>query len=263
MVIDSHVHLEMREFDGDRDAVVQRAIDAGVEAMITIGTNVADCRKAVDIAKRYSAVYAAIGIHPHDAIEIGGTTYDILRKLASEPKVVAFGEIGLDFFRNLSPRDIQIRRFGELLDLAVETDLPVIIHDRDAHDQTIQMLKNWSGRRRGVLHCFSGDAVMAGQCLDMGFYISIAGPVTYPKSDKLAEVVRKVPLDRLFVETDAPYLTPQLHRGKRNESAYVLHTAQRIADIKGIPLEEVGKVTSDNVRKLFHIEMAVKKESAS
>ena len=263
MVIDSHVHLEMREFDGDRDAVVQRAIDAGVEAMITIGTNVADCRKAVDIAKRYSAVYAAIGIHPHDAIEISGNTYDILRKLALKPKVVAFGEIGLDFFRNLSPRDIQIRRFGELLDLAVEMDLPVIIHDRDAHDQTIRMLKHWAGKRRGVIHCFSGDTVMAMQCLDMGFYISIAGPVTYPKSDKLAEVIRKVPLDRLLVETDAPYLTPQPHRGKRNESTYVLYTARRIADIKGIPLEEVGKVTTDNVRKLFHIEMVVKGESAS
>lgn len=262
MVIDSHLHLEMREFDSDRDAVVQRAVESGVEAMITVGTTVPECRKAIAIARCYSEVYAAVGIHPHDASEIDSGTYDILKKLAAEPKVVAFGEIGLDFFRKLSPCDVQIRRFGELLELALELDLPVIIHDRDAHDQTLRMLKNWKGGRRGVLHCFSGDAAMARQCLDMGFYISIAGPVTYPKSDKLTDVVRKVPLEMLLVETDAPYLTPQPHRGKRNEPAYVLHTARHVADIRGITLAEVEKVTSDNVRNLFRIGSGAERRKA-
>ena len=254
MVIDAHVHLEMREFDRDRDAVVQRALEAGVEFMVTVGTTIAECRKAVNIAQRYPAVYAAIGIHPHDAAEIDGGTYEILKRLARERKVVALGEIGLDFFRNLSPRDTQIRCFGELLDLALEVDLPIIVHDRDAHAQTIRMLETWKGEKRGVLHCFSGDVAMARQCLDMGFYISVAGPVTYPKSDRLAEVVRMVPLERLLVETDAPYLTPQPYRGRRNEPAYVLHTVQRIADIKGFSLEKVGNVTSQNARDLFGID---------
>lgn len=254
MLIDSHAHLEMREFDPDRDEVVRRAKEAGLDAIVTVGTNLRDCLKALAIAARYEFVYAALGIHPHDVKGIDEKTYSAIRKLVGQPKVVAYGEIGLDFFRDRSPRDVQVRRFGEQLEMADEFDLPVIIHDRDAHTETLNMLKTWKGKKRGIVHCFSGDAAMAKKCLDMGFYISVPGPVTYPKSKNLLEVVRQVPLERMLVETDAPYLTPQPHRGKRNEPAYVVHTAKRIADIKGLTLTQVGAATSQNARAVFGIE---------
>jgi TatD DNase family protein len=254
MLIDSHAHLEMREFDHDRDEVVRRAKEAGVDCIVTVGTNLRDCRKAVAIAAQYESVYAALGVHPHDVKGIDEKTYDAISRLISQPKVVAYGEIGLDFFRNRSPRDVQIRCFGEQLEMADEFDMPVIIHDRDAHAETLKMLGAWKGKKGGVVHCFSGDAAMAKKCLDMGFYISIPGPVTYSKAEKLLEVVRQIPLERLLVETDAPYLTPQPHRGKRNEPAYVVHTAKRISDIKGLTLAEVGATTSQNARVVFGIE---------
>ena len=253
MLIDSHAHLEMREFDEDRDDVIRRAKEAGVDSIVTVGTNLRDCRKAIAIAGQHETVYAAIGIHPHDVKGIDEKTYSLIRKLAGQPKVVAYGEIGLDFFRNRSPRDVQIRRFGEQLELAAEFGLPVIIHDREAHAETLEILMGWKGKKGGIIHCFSGDAAMAGKCLDMGFYISIPGPVTYPKSEKLLEVVRQVPLDRLLVETDAPYLAPHPYSGKRNEPAYVVYTTKKIAEIKGISLEEVGEATSRNTKAVFGI----------
>lgn len=251
MLIDSHAHLEMREFDHDRDDVIRRAAEAGVEAIVTVGTTLRDCGKALAIAARHANVYAALGIHPHDVKGIDEKTYDSLRKLVGRPKVVAYGEIGLDFFRNRSPRDVQIRCFSEQLELADEFDLPVIIHDREAHVETLRILKAWKGEKRGIVHCFSGDAVMAKQCLDIGFYISIPGPVTYPKAEKIIEVVRKVPLERLLVETDAPYLAPQAYRGKRNEPAYVIHAARKIAEIKGLTLADVAAATTQNARAVF------------
>jgi TatD DNase family protein len=253
MLIDSHAHLEMREFDNDRDEVVRRAKETGVDAIVTVGTNLRECRKAVALAAQYDAVYAALGIHPHDVKSIDEKTYSAVRELVRQPKVVAYGEIGLDFFRNRSPRDVQIRFFGEQLEMADEFGLPVIIHDREAHAEILKMLASWKGKRGGIIHCFSGDAAMAKKCLDMGFYISIAGPVTYPKSDRLLEVVRQVPLNRLLVETDAPYLTPQPYRGKRNEPVYVVHTAKRVAEVKGLTLADVGAATSKNARAIFGI----------
>jgi TatD DNase family protein len=253
MLIDSHAHLEMREFDPDRDDVIHRAKEAGVEVIVTVGTNLRDCRKALDIAARHESVYAALGVHPHDVKGIDEQTYDHLRKLVKRPKVVAYGEIGLDFFRNRSPRDVQIRCFGEQLELAAEFDLPVIIHDREAHAETLDMLKTWKGKKRGIVHCFSGDAAMAKKCIDMGFCISIPGPVTYPKADKIIDVVRQVPLARLLVETDAPYLSPQAHRGKRNEPAYVVHAARKIAEVKAVPFAQVAAATSQNARTVFGI----------
>jgi TatD DNase family protein len=253
MLIDSHAHLEMREFDADRDDAVRRAKEAGVDVIVTVGTNLRDCRKVLAIAARHEAVYAALGVHPHDVKGIDERTYDDIRKLVKQPKVVAYGEIGLDFYRNRSPRDVQIRCFGEQLELADEFDLPVIIHDRDAHAETLKMIGAWKGKKRGVVHCFSGDAAMAKKCLDMGFYISIPGPATYPKAEKILDVVRQVPLGRLLVETDAPYLTPQPHRGKRNEPAFVVHTARKIAEVKAVPFAEVAAATSQNARDLFDI----------
>jgi TatD DNase family protein len=253
MVIDSHAHLEMAPFDRDRDQVVKRAKDAGVEIIVTVGTTVGDCRKALEMTRRYPGVYAVIGIHPHEVKDIKGGTYDSLKEMAKHEKVVAYGEIGLDFFRNLSPRGTQIHRFGEQLELAGELGLPVVIHDREAHRETMNLLKDWKGSRRGIIHCFSGDYPMARQCIDLGFLISIPGTVTFEKNDKLRSIVRELPLDSLLVETDCPYLTPNPFRGKRNEPAYVVHAARKIAEIKKKTFEEVAAVTTANAKRIFGI----------
>ncbi|MDO9515512.1 MAG: TatD family hydrolase [Syntrophales bacterium] len=251
MLVDSHAHLEMDEFDDDREAVIRRAQESGVDCIVTVGLNLEDSRKAVALAEMYDGIYASVGVHPHDVKNIDETTYDLLRELSESDRVVAYGEIGLDFFRNLSPKDLQIRRFGEQLELAAELGLPVIIHDRDAHRETVEMLKGRGEGLGGVIHCFSGDYDMAARCLDMGFYISIPGTITYKKSEALRDIVRKLPIDRLLVETDCPFLSPEPKRGKRNEPAYVVYTARRIAQIMGLPFEEVERITSQNARDVF------------
>lgn len=253
MLVDSHAHLEMDEFDGDREAVMERARESGVDCVITVGLNLEDSRRAVALAEKYDMIYASVGVHPHDVKDIDNMTYDLLKEISTSKKVVAYGEIGLDFFRNLSPKDLQIRRFGEQLELAAELALPVIIHDREAHRETVEMLQGGRNNRGGVIHCFSGDYDMAARCLDMGLYVSIPGTITYKKSDAIRDVVRKIPLDRLLVETDCPFLSPEPKRGKRNEPAYVTYTARRIAQVKGLPPEEVERVTSRNARDLFGI----------
>ena len=254
MTIDTHAHLEMEAFDGDRDAVLARAAAAGLTAIITVGTTLPDCEKAVALTRLYKPVYAAVGIHPHEVKEIDAGTYDALRVLARQEKVVAIGEIGLDFFYDLSPREVQLRRFQEQLDLAEELDLPVIIHDREAHPEILEILRPRKGRLRGVLHCFSGDSAMARECLDLGFHLSVAGPVTYRKADQLRAVAREMPLERLLIETDAPYLAPQPYRGKRNEPAYVVETARYLAEIRGMPVDELERQTTANARRLFGID---------
>ncbi len=251
MLIDSHAHLQLREFDGDIEGIMERAKENGVDYIVTVGLNLEDSRKAVALAEQYDSIYATVGVHPHDAKSIDETTYDSLRNLAERDKVVAYGEIGLDFFRNRSPGDIQIKRFGEQLELAGELGLPVIIHDREAHRETVEMLRGWKGSSGGVIHCFSGDYDMARKCLDMGFYISIPGTITYKKSETLRDVVRRIPIDRLLVETDCPFLSPEPKRGKRNEPANVVYTARRIAQIKDLPFEDVARITSANTRGVF------------
>jgi TatD DNase family protein len=254
MAIDTHAHLEMEAFDGDREAVLARAAEAGLTAIVTVGTTLPDCEKAVALTRLYEPVYAAVGIHPHEVKNIDAGTYDALLVLARQEKVVAIGEIGLDFFYDLSPREVQIRRFQEQLSLAEELDLPVIIHDREAHPEILEILRPRKGRLRGVLHCFSGDWVMACECLDLGFHLSVAGPVTYRKADQLRAVAREVPLERLLIETDAPYLAPQPYRGKRNEPAYVMETARYIAEMRNIPVDELERQTASNARRLFGID---------
>jgi TatD DNase family protein len=253
MLIDSHAHLELDEFDNDRENVISRAQQEGLEAIIVVGINLDDSRRAVELARQYDMLFATVGVHPHDVKKIQPKTYDQLAKLAQEKKVVAYGEIGLDFFRNRSPKDIQIKRFGEQLELAQTLNMPVIIHDRDAHRETVAILKNWKGEKRGVIHCFSGNYAIAKQCLDLGFYISIPGTVTYPKAEELREVVKKIPLDTILIETDCPFLPPQIYRGKRNEPAYVSHVARKIAEIKNVPLADVESQTTDNARHLFSL----------
>lgn len=251
MSIDSHAHLEMKEFEGDRDTVIQRAAAAGLSAIITVGTTISDCEKVTALAREYPQVYAAVGIHPHEVNGTDTRTYEVLKDLARQEKVIAIGEIGLDFHYEFAPRDIQLKRFEEQLDLAVEVDLPVIIHDREAHDETLDILKQRKGCLQGVLHCFSGDLEMARKCIDLGFYISVAGPVTYRKAEQLREVARNIPMDRLLIETDCPYLAPQPWRGKRNEPAYVKETARCIAEIRGMAAGEVERFTEENARSLF------------
>ena len=258
MLIDSHAHLEMKEFDNDRNDVIERAKSAGVDFIVTVGTNLRLSRKAVALAGQYENIYATIGVHPHDVGKIDNKTYDDLKELAREKKVVAYGEIGLDYFRNIAPQAQQIEKFGEQLQLAKELNLPVVIHAREAHDQSLQMVKS-SGIHRGVFHCFSGDYEMAKQCLDWGFYLSVPGVVTFNKSKTMQDVVKKVPLSSLLLETDCPYLTPDPYRGKRNEPAYIVHTAKKVAEIKGLSWEEVAAVTAQNTLDLFHIEASPNK----
>jgi len=252
MLIDSHAHLEMKEFDPDRAQVIERALSSGVALIITVGTNLKLSRKAVDLASSYKNIYATIGVHPHDVGKVDNRIYDELRKLACREKVVAYGEIGLDFFRNLAPQARQKEKFGEQLQLAKELNLPVVIHDREAHDESLKMVKA-AGIREGVFHCFSGDYEMAKQCLDLGFFLSVPGVVTFAKGKIIQDVVKHVPLSSLLLETDCPYLTPEPYRGKRNEPAYIIQTAKKVAQIKGILWEEVAAITSQNALKLFRI----------
>jgi len=253
MLIDSHAHLEMREFDSDRSDVIERAGLAGVDCIVTVGTNLDLSRKALSIARQYENIYATVGVHPHDVAKANDKSFNELKELAQDPKVVAYGEIGLDYFRNISPREIQIKIFAKQLEMASELKLPVIIHDRDAHEQTLRMVKA-SGVRRGVFHCFSGDWAMAKQCIDLGFYISIPGVVTFDKSKILHDVVRQAPLDAILLETDCPYLTPVPHRGKRNEPSFIIHTAKKASEIKGMRWEDLAQAAAVNTRKLFRIE---------
>jgi len=254
MLIDTHAHLEMREFNDDQDEVIKRAREAGVEYILTIGTTLESSRDAVMLADKYDFIYAAIGIHPHEVKDILHPTYDILRHFAQHKKVVAYGEIGLDYHYEHSPRTDQKRKFRDMLREARMLELPVIVHDRDAHEDTLQILsEEWSPELGGVLHCFSGDLAMANRVIEMGFSLSIAGPVTFPKAEALREVVRQIPIEHLLIETDSPYLAPQPMRGKRNEPAFVRHTAEAIAKIKGLSFDDVARITSFNAMQLFGI----------
>ncbi len=254
MLIDSHAHLEMREFDADREEVIRRAGAAGVDRIVTVGTNLNLSGKAAALAEKYENIYATVGVHPHDVAKTDQNTLDALKELICQSKkIVAYGEIGLDFFRNISPREKQLEMFAQQLELAKELRLPVVIHDREAHRESLETVKS-SGVRRGVFHCFSGDYAMAGKCIDLGFYISIPGVVTFDKSGKTRGVVEHVPLSSLLLETDAPYLTPVPHRGKRNEPAFIIHTAKKVAEIKKISWEDVARQTSLNTMNLFGIE---------
>jgi len=254
MLVDSHAHLEMKDFDRDRDRVIARALEAGVGHIITVGTTVPDVEKALQIAAKYSSVYVAMGIHPHEVKGITGGDYDALRGLAKEKKVVAFGEIGLDFYRNHSPRDVQLTRFRELLRLGQALRLPIVIHDRDAHEETLRILEEEkNGRWKGVFHCFSGDYAMAQRVIQMGFSLSIPGTVTFKKSTLQQEVVRRVPLEMILLETDCPYLAPEPYRGKRNEPAFMRQTAEKVAELRGLTLEDVSRITSLNAKLLFGV----------
>jgi TatD DNase family protein len=254
-LIDSHCHIYGEEFAGDLAAVMERAKEAGITTMIAVGADLESSRQAVALAEANDNIYCSVGIHPHDAEGVTEEQYQTVRDLAlSSRKVVAIGEVGLDFYRDRSPRAAQEEVFRRFIRMARELSLPLIIHDRDAHDRIMAILKEEQACEvGGVLHCFSGDLEMAQECISLGFRISIPGTVTYPSNEALREVVRGVKVEHLLVETDAPYLTPVPKRGKRNEPAFVRYTAERVAELKGLTLEDVGRITSFNVRKLFGI----------
>lgn len=255
ILIDSHAHIYYKDFAEDFDEMLQRAADAGVAAILVVGTDLESSRECVALAERHPQLYAAVGIHPHDAGGVGESDFPAIRDLAlSSRKVVAIGEIGLDFYRDRSPRNEQEKVFRRFLLMARELDLPVIIHDRDAHQQVLECLHE-DGGGRGVLHCFSGDSAMAAQAISMGYYISIPGTVTYPSNGALREVVSATTIDRMLVETDCPYLSPVPHRGKRNEPAYARLAAERVAEVKGLTLEDVARITTKNCRDLFGIRL--------
>jgi|WetSurMetagenome_2_1015567.scaffolds.fasta_scaffold00671_14 TatD DNase family protein len=267
-MIDTHCHLEMNEFNADRDTVIRRAKEVGLEAVINVGSDLPGCIGAVELSREYDFINAAVGIHPHDAKDFSEEIFDRIKAWASEghdplatmdsdgsvhaPKIVAIGEIGLDYHYDLSPRGKQREVFGAQLRFAKEAGLPVIVHSREAQEETLEILAR-SGVNKGVMHCFSGDMKMAEETLAMGLYISFAGTVTFKKAHELAIVAKSVPDERLLVETDAPYLAPVPYRGKRNEPAYVMETAKFLAGLRGVSIEDIDRITTLNAKRLFGI----------
>lgn len=254
MLFDSHAHIDDKKFNDDRDTTIARALESGIEGILNAGADMFSSARAVELAERYEAVYAAVGIHPHDAKEARETDYSKLAEWAARPKVVAIGEIGLDYHYDFSPREAQKTVLIRQLDLARQLGKPVIIHDREAHGDILSIMKKEGAGLSGVFHCFSGSMEMAREVLAMGFYLSFAGPVTFANAHKLKEVAREIPLDRLLVETDSPYLTPEPYRGRRNEPAYVRYVAETIAELRNIEPEYLAKITTENTKHLFKIE---------
>ncbi len=253
-VIDTHTHLYFDQFHSDLDDVIERARESGVVAMINVATDLESSKKVVDLAEAHDDIYASVGVHPHDVVDVEEKVLSVLYDLLSHPKVVAIGEVGLDFYHDLSPRELQKRFFQCFLDWFFETGLPLIIHTRDATEAIIPLLQERSKAGwKGVFHCFSGDDKMAGQVLDMGFHISFTGNITF-KNFRNIEVVRSVPLERLMVETDAPLMAPVPHRGKRNEPAFVQLVAKKLAEIHRLSVEKVCHQTTQNAIELFGLE---------
>lgn len=259
MFVDSHAHIDGPEFDADREEVIQRAQAAGVSAILNVGTgdpHSGAFERAIELGKSHQSIYTAIGTHPHDARLYDDNAEEKTRALiASGERVAAWGEIGLDFHYDNSPRDVQVDVFKRQLRAARDLNLPVIIHTREAETETIDILESdYDGaERRGVFHCFSGSEALAKRALEIGFMISFSGIVTFKKAEELRNVARQVPLDRLLIETDCPYLTPVPHRGKRNEPAYVVEVARCLAGLHGLEIEQLGHVTTENFMRFFNL----------
>lgn len=255
MIIDTHAHYDDAVFDEDRDAVLRSLAGAGVGLAVNIGASMETSKKTVELAKKYPFLYGAVGVHPDAASELCEEKLEELRALSQNEKIVAIGEIGLDYYWDASPRDVQKYWFERQLGLAVEEGLPVVIHCRDAVQDTLDVMKtaykNSGGRLRGVIHCFSSGPEVAGEYTDMGFYIGIGGVVTFKNGKKMKEVVKTAPFDRLVLETDCPYLAPVPYRGKRNQSGYLTYVAEEVAALRNVSVEEVIRVTEENARELY------------
>lgn len=255
MLFDSHAHIVDSKFNKDRDQVIQRAREAGVDYIMNPGADYESSLQAIALAEKYDFIYAAVGVHPHDAKSLDDMMLSLLKAMARKDKVKAIGEIGLDYHYDHSPRDLQKYWFEKQLLMAKELKLPVIIHDRDANQDVFDILSKVQSFETGVLlHCYSGSAELAEEYVKKGAYISLAGPVTFKNARKPLEVVETVPLDRLMIETDAPYLTPEPYRGKRNESAYVSYVAKKFAEIKGCSYQEIAQATMENAKSFFKID---------
>jgi TatD DNase family protein len=259
-IIDTHAHLDMTEFDKDRDQVINRAREAGVATIVTIGINLESCRQTIELTKQYPDIWAAVGIHPQDTNNIKQRDIDELETLAKNPRVVAIGEIGLDFYRNYSPRQDQFNGFMSQLELSHKLGLPIIIHCRQAQEEMIPILQNWAGsfklldgRPRGVIHCFSGDKETAKKYIEIGFYVSFGAYIGYSSSLKLRDTIKNIPLEKIVIETDCPFLPPQKYRGQRNEPVYSLITAGLLAEIKQLPIEDIAYQTTQNALRLFNL----------
>lgn len=255
MLFDTHAHYDDDKFNEDRHDVIMRAHESGVAYILNAASNMASAAESITLADTYAFMYAAVGVHPHNVDEMNEETISSIAKMALKPRVVAIGEIGLDYYYDTQPRDIQKYWFSRQIDLARELKLPVIVHDRDAHEDALNIIKAHDAKAvGGVFHCFTGSVEMAKDLINNNFYISIGGPVTFKNARKTIEVVKCIPDDRLLIETDCPYLTPEPHRGKRNDSGYVRLIAEKIAEIKGIAFEKVAEITTKNAKVLFNID---------
>ena len=252
MFIDTHCHLDFADFDKDRDEVIARAKAQGLSYIINIGSTLQGSLKSLELSRQYDFIYASIGIHPHDADDFDEDALSKLSDLAQKDKVAAIGEIGLDYYRNLSSPENQRKLFNALLKLANDLGLPVIMHTRNAQEDTLKILKNLLPKKV-VVHCFSGDSNFLKECLNLGFFVSFTCNITYKNASTLRELIKIIPLERLMLETDAPYLAPQELRGRRNEPAYLKYVAQEIAQVRQMSIEEVAKVTSDNAKGFFNL----------
>ncbi len=254
MLFDTHAHLNATQFNEDVEQVIERARAEGVSHIVVVGFDRPTIQRAIKLAEQYSFIYAAVGWHPVDAIHMTDEDLTMIERLASHPKVVALGEMGLDYYWDQSPKEVQKEVFRKQIRLAKKVKLPIIIHNRDATADIVHILREENAEEvGGVMHCFSGSIEVARQCIDMNFYISFGGPVTFKNAKKPKEVAKEIPLHRLLIETDCPYLTPHPFRGKRNEPSYVKYVAEAIAELKGLSFEEVAQKTSDNAKRLFGI----------
>lgn len=252
MLIDTHCHLDFKDFDTDRDDVIKRAAAEGVKYIINVGSSMEGSKKASELACNYDCIFASLGVHPHGAVTVNEDVISKIRDMARGKKIVAIGEVGLDYYRNDSPQDAQRSVFRKFIRLSADLNLPLIIHNREADDDTIAILREETGgRARGVMHCFSGGESFLKRCLDIGLHISFTCNVTFKNAGKLRAVVKNAPIDRIFLETDAPFLAPQAFRGQRNEPSYVKYLAREIAGVKGMAEGEVADITSKNAADFF------------
>jgi TatD DNase family protein len=254
-LVDSHCHLDDEKFDADRDATIDRARAAGIDRMMAIGTGDGppDLEAALRLARRHDFIYGTIGVHPHDAAKATPETFGRLTELAGESKVLAIGEIGLDYHYDFSPRDVQRRVFAEQLKLAAGARKPVVIHTREAWDDTLALVREHGLPFGGIMHCFTGGLKEAEEALDVGFHLSFGGILTFPKADDVREAAARAPEDRLLIETDSPYLAPIPHRGKRNEPAFLVEIARRLAELRATSLENIAANTTQNFNRLFRL----------